>query len=162
VTARPRATKETAIEIIAHGAALLAVVALGLSAGAVVAEAAVLVPFWRSLPPASFLEWYRAYGSLLLRFFGPLEVAAGGLAAIAAGASWVAGTGGAALLLVAAVLAAAVLAAFPLYFQKVNAAFAARTIAVERVADELGRWSRWHWIRTGTAIAAFAAAALAR
>jgi hypothetical protein len=53
-------------------AALLATIALGLSAGALLAEGAVLVPFWRSLQPESFLAWYRENAALLLRFFGPL------------------------------------------------------------------------------------------
>jgi hypothetical protein len=43
--------------------AVLAVLALGLAAGAVLTEAAVLVPFWRSLPPESFLGWYREISS---------------------------------------------------------------------------------------------------
>ena len=46
----------------------LAVIALGLMAGALLAEAAILVPFWRALPAASFLKWYREHGALLLRF----------------------------------------------------------------------------------------------
>ena len=33
----------------------LAAVALGLSAGAMLAEGAVMVPYWRSLPPDAFL-----------------------------------------------------------------------------------------------------------
>src|SRR6267378_2029146 len=53
---------------------VLAAVALGLAAGATLAEGAVLVPFWRSLDPEAFLAWYRRYAALLLRFFGPLEV----------------------------------------------------------------------------------------
>ena len=54
----------------------LAQVALGISAGALLAEAKVLVPFWRGLEPSEFLAWYRKHADLLLRFFGPLEIVA--------------------------------------------------------------------------------------
>ncbi len=46
----------TSLEPVASTAALLAVIALGLSAGAMLTEGAVLVPYWRSLPPDSFLS----------------------------------------------------------------------------------------------------------
>jgi len=48
-----------------------------------------------------------------------------------------------------------VLAAFPLYFERVNGSFAAGTIAPVRVPEELRRWSSWHWVRTIIATAAF-------
>jgi hypothetical protein len=145
----------------AAAATLVAVVALGLSAGALVAEGAVLVPFWRSLDPASFLDWYGRHATLLLRFFGPLEGAGAGLAAAAATLAALDGGEAGRLLGAATLLALGVLAAFPLYFQRVNAGFADRSIATERVAAELRRWSRWHWARTALAVAAFACAAAA-
>ena len=49
---------------------------------------------------------------------------------------------------------------FPLYFQHVNAGFAAGSIGIDQVGEELARWARWHWARTGLAMGAFAAAAL--
>jgi len=140
---------------------VLAAVALGLAAGATLAEGAVLVPFWRSLDPEAFLAWYRRYAALLLRFFGPLEVVAAGLALAAALVSWLAGESGSGLLAAAAVLAVLVLAAFPLYFQRANASFAEGTIAAADVAAELRRWARWHWGRVVLAVAAFALAVVA-
>jgi hypothetical protein len=58
------------MEILARAAALLATTALGLSAGALLTEGAILVPFWRSLQPESFLGWYRQHAGLLQKFFG--------------------------------------------------------------------------------------------
>jgi len=54
-----------------------------------------------------------------------------------------------------------VLAAFPIYFQKVNASFAEGTIDPGAVASELRRWAAWHRVRTLLAIGAFLLAALA-
>ena len=149
------------MEFVASSLTILAVVALGVSAGALIAEGAVLVPFWRSLSPESFLAWYREHAGLLLRFFGPLEIAASVLALCALGSNWVVPRAGTTSLFVSALLAVAVLAAFPLYFQRVNARFAAGAIERERVPGELHRWSRWHWARTALALGAFFFAALA-
>jgi len=135
-------------------AGLLATLALGLAAGAVLAEGAVLVPWWRAQPPESFLAWYAANASRLFDFFGTLEMVAAVLVILAAvlvrSPSFVA----------AALLTTGVLAVFPLYFQDVNASFEQATIAPADVPAELGRWAAWHWTRTAMAIAAFAAAAV--
>ena len=139
----------------------LAVIALGLSAGAMLAEAAVLVPYWRSLPPDAFLTWYRDNASLLFDFFAPLESASAALAIAAAILHRIGRLSGAGLFAVSAVLSAAVLGFFPLYFQQVNESFAAGTLVPDRVAEELARWARWHWSRTAIGIGAFAAAAFA-
>ena len=149
------------MESIATGALFLAAIALGLSAGALLAEGAVLVPFWRSQQPESFLAWYREHAALLLRFFGPLEVVATVIAILAAQLAWISGRGGAYLVIVSALLAVAVLASFPLYFQRANASFAAGTIAVDQVAQELRHWALWHWARTAIATASFILAVLA-
>lgn len=140
---------------------LLAVIALGLSAGAMLAEGAVLVPYWRSLPPDAFLRWYDDNASRLFDFFAPLELASATLAMAAAALHRFRRRKGGGFLLGSAVLAGAVLAAFPLYFQEVNESFAAETIALDRVAEELARWARWHWARTAIGVVAFAAALLA-
>ena len=139
---------------------LLAAVALGLSAGAMLAEGGVLVPWWRSLPPEAFLSWYAANASRLFDFFAPLETA-GAVLAGAAAATYRFQRGGSARYFVgSAVLALAVLGVFPFYFQEVNASFEARTIAVDRLADELARWAWWHRLRTGIGLAAFGVAVL--
>ena len=96
--------------------------------------------------------------ALLLKFFGPLEVAAAILTAAAATLSWLDQSAGSQLLVISTILAVVVLALFPLYFQRVNASFAAGTIAPDRVAEELRRWSFWHWVRTLIATAAFISA----
>lgn len=146
---------------VANASALLAAVALGLMAGALVAEGAILVPFWRSLQPADFLAWYRQHAALLQGFFGPLEVAATALTIVAAGLYWLNHGDGRYWLASSAILGIAVLAVFPVYFRRTNISFRAGTICTDRVRDELQQWSRWHWGRTILAIAAFSTAVVA-
>ncbi len=137
-----------------------AVLALGLSAGALLAEAAVLVPFWRSEPPEAFLAWYQRNADRLLRFFGPLEVASGVLVLLACLLAWAGALPGAGRFTVAALLTLAVLASFPLYFKEANARFAEASLPPDAVPAELVRWGRWHWARTLAAIVAFLYATL--
>jgi len=111
------------------------------------------------MAPEAFLAWYKQHAALLQNFFGPLEVAAAVLTLIAAGLHW--GRPGGELFAAAALLTVAVLAVFPLYFQRANTSFARGTIAAANVARELQRWAAWHWSRTVLAIAAFACALLA-
>jgi hypothetical protein len=134
----------------------LASVALGLSAGALLAEGGLLVPFWRASSPEAFLDWYERHASMLMRFFTPVEVSAAGLALAAAALHW-----GSAPLSLAALLSTGLLAMFPLYFERANASFAKRTVGIGNVAGELRRWAAWHWCRTGIAITAFALAVIA-
>lgn len=134
---------------------VLAVTALGLTAGGVLAEAVVLVPYWQSLHPAGFLAWYRQYGGLLLRFYGPLEAVAALLVVAATVASWLGGGHATGRLVLASAATFVVLAMFPLYFQRVNASFADGSINVDDVAEELRRWARWHWVRVGLVTLAF-------
>lgn len=140
--------------------AILAVIVLGISAGALEAEGAVLVPFWQSLPPSDFLGWYGAHAELLFNFFAPMEITATILVVTAALMFAIRRAPGSGWFILAAVLAIAVLLAFPLYFKDVNASFLSGTIPVEEVEAELERWAMWHWSRTLLAAAAFVSALL--
>lgn len=125
------------------------------------AEAGVLVPYWRSLPAADFLSWYRDNAARLVEFFGPLEVAATALTMAAAGLYRTRGRSHASLLVVSALLTVVVLAAYPVYFRAANASFATGTIRLDAVADELARWATWHWVRTAIGVGSFVTALLA-
>lgn len=140
---------------------VLLIMVLGIAAGALLAEATVLVPFWRALAPRSFLAWYRDNATILMRFFAPLEIVAALLALAAAITAWVSTGSPVPLLNASCLMSILVLVAFPVYFKRANSNFAAGTIEPDRVADELRRWARWHWARVVIATAAFLAAVLA-
>jgi hypothetical protein len=149
------------MDFLANASAMLAAAAFGLMSGALLAEGALLVPFWLSIEPRDFLSWYKQNAARLQGFFGPLEVAAV-LAAIAAGAlARINGGSGRYWLTGAAILGVAVLAVFPLYFQRANTSFREGTIAIDHVQPELRRWAKWHWGRTILSIAGFSASVVA-
>jgi hypothetical protein len=140
---------------------LLAAVARGLVAGANLTEGAVLVPYWRSAPPAEFLAWYGANDERLLEFFGPLGAVAVVLSVVAALTSSFQRHPGRALSWIAALTTTAAAAMFFLYFRAANASFSDGSIGVERLPAELARWAAWHGVRTGLTIVAFGTSLLA-
>jgi type IV secretory pathway VirB2 component (pilin) len=143
-----------------HLLRFLAAASLGVFVGATLAEGLVLVPYWRSLPPGEFFRWYAANAQRLLSFFGPVTSLAAVLSVAAAVASLWEGHPRRWHASVAAVLTIAVVSMFFLYFERANASFAAASIGAAELPAELSRWSSWHWLRTGLALGAFAAALL--
>ncbi len=140
---------------------LAAAAALGVLLGALLAEGGVLVPWWRSLPAGEFFTWYAANAQRLLGFFGPLTSLAVLLAVTSAGISWWAGHPGRVPAAIAAGLAILGAASYFVYFEQVNAGFAAATVAAGDLPAELGRWAAWHWARVAVGGVAFLAALIA-
>jgi hypothetical protein len=135
----------------------LAAAALGVLLGASVMEGAVLVTWWREIPPAAFLTWYAANAGRLLGFFAPLTTVAIVLAVVAAIVSLALRDGGRRWAALAAALAVLAAIGFFVYFEDVNASFAAGSIPVDAVPAALAGWARWHWVRVAVLGASFVA-----
>lgn len=138
---------------------ILAAAWLGVSAGAMLAAGAVLVPHWRTLPAPDFFTWYAANGPRMYVLFSSLQAPAALLALAAAIAAWRAGTSDRRLWAIAAACALAVFVPYFAFFQQANAGFAAATTA--DVPAELARYAAWQWLRIGLGVGAFAASLLA-
>lgn len=143
---------------------VFATAGLGLLAGSLALEGAVLVPAWRGLPARTFGELHAGFGPRLYRYFAPVTVLGTG-SAIVSGlvaalrredgvASWCAIT--------ASLLAASLLAFYRLYFESANERVPrlATAGADEALAAELERWQRVHVARTAVCVAAFVLAAV--
>ena len=145
----------------AEAIALAAVVVLGLSAGAQLTEAVVFVGYWRSLPTEEFLAWFGKNEPRLVAFYGPLQVSALIVTALATLAHALQRRQGLGPLIVAVASSMVVLALYGIYFEDVNASFVARSIDVSEVPAELERWAAWQWLRTAVGTAAFVAGIVA-
>ena len=139
----------------------LAAASLGLFVGALLAEAMVLVPMWRSLQPQEFFRLHAAHAHRLYKFFAPLTTSATCLAVVAGISSAASSHSGSLASVVAAVLALVILSTYFLYFQRANASFAEATITHEELPAELARWASWHWFRTAIGLLALVATLLA-
>jgi hypothetical protein len=146
---------------VSHVLQLLSAASLGVFVGAMLTEGFVLVPDWRSLAPRDFLAWYARNDRRLFGYFGPLTIVTALTALAAAIASFWEGHPGRWPTLVATVNLFVVVLMFPLYFEGVNASFAAATIAPDDVPGALTRWAAWHRLRTALSMVALAAALLA-
>ena len=146
---------------VSTGLVFATVLLLGLSAGAMLTEAVVLVSYWQSLPGDEFLTWFGRNEPRLVAFFGPLQTASAVLALAAFVSQYRRRKSGRGALAVAALLSLGALAMYGAYFRDVNAGFVARTIPAGDVAAELVRWGQWQWLRTAVGVAAFGAALVA-
>lgn len=142
------------------GFSWLALLALGLTAGAMLAEAAILVPYWQTLPAEQFFDWYESNAELLVGFYSPLEIASAVLTLVATilsiprrRSTW--------LWIFATVLSLGVIGLFFVYFQDANAGFANRSVAQQDLPAALVTWGTWQWVRVMFGTAAFATAAAA-
>jgi hypothetical protein len=140
---------------------LLAVIVAGVSSGAMLTGATVLVPSWQSMSPSEFLAWFNGNAERMEFFFGPLQAATILLATASAILFGLGHRPGTRSFGIAAVSAITVLLTFPLYFRAANASFVSGTIPLDQVPSELARWATWQWVRTLLGIVAFATAMLA-
>jgi len=129
------------------GLHVLATLVLGLFAGSLLMEGALLVPYWRTLSSSEFFGRHGEFGPRLYRYFFPLTNAAVWLACLSAGFSGLANGYRNA----AAVLCLCAVATFFLFFKQANAAFAARALSDAELPRALTRWAAWHWARTAAA-----------
>jgi hypothetical protein len=139
----------------------LSAAGLALFAGALLTEAMVLVPMWRTLQPQEFFTLHAAHAHRLYAFFAPLTVSATLLAVGAAIAAVATDRAFSSASVAAAVLTVVILSTYFLYFRRANASFAAASITHEDLPAELARWASWHWFRTVVSLAALASALLA-
>lgn len=149
------------MSLFAEGIPFLAAAGLALFSGALLTEAMVLVPMWRSLQPQEFFALHAAHAHRLYAFFAPLTVSATVLAVVAATSAVVTNRPSSSASVAAAVLALVILCTYGLYFRRANAGFAKATITHEALPAELARWASWHGFRTTLALAALASALLA-
>ena len=124
-------------------------------AGVMLAIGVILGGYWKSLPPADFLEWFAQHGNLAMRAIPivviPTLIGLGGML-------WFDWSNSATRLiwLGAAGCFFAVLAITMAYYAPSNAAFAAKSIPVDQVPGKLGSWLIIHNFRIVLAVAASA------
>ena len=148
------------MNLVSEALQFLSAAGLALFVGALLTEAVVLVPLWRSLRPQEFFVLHAAHAHRLYGFFAPLTTAATCLAVVAAVTSEIAGRPGRLTAVLAATLTLVTLSTYFLYFQRANARLAAASIKPEDLPAELARWAAWHWFRTAIGLVALASSLL--
>jgi hypothetical protein len=154
-------TSSDSMNLLVEAMPFLSAAGLALFVGALLTEAIVLVPMWRTLQPQEFFALHATHAHRLYKFFAPLTASATILAVAAAGTSLASGHSGRVASVVAAALALVILSTYFLYFRRANASFAEASVTHEKLPAELARWAAWHWFRTAIGLVALAATLLA-
>ncbi len=143
---------------------LIAALSLGLLCGALLTEAAVLVPFWRTMSAQEFGELHARMASRLYSYFAPLTVCTVLLAVVSGvHAAMVSHPGSdRGFMICSAALAVSLLGFYRWYFEAANRNLPslARLDDSSRLATELRRWQVVHICRTVVSAASFACALL--
>lgn len=134
---------------------VLAVTGSAMFAGVMLAIGVILGGYWKSLPPADFLEWFARHGNLAMRAI-PIVVVPTLIGLV--GMLWLDWSNSAARMIWfgAAGCILAVVAITMAYYVPSNAAFAAKSIPVDQVSSKLDTWLMIHNLRIVLAVAASA------
>jgi hypothetical protein len=134
---------------------VLSTATLGIFLGTQLAEAALIVPYWKNMSADDFFAFYRVYGKNLHQFYSPLTIAS----TILPIATFVLSLFGKSktdlLLWLMAAFSILFFASFFVYFKEANLSFTERTIDKEVLPQKLIEWGQWHWGRVVCETVAF-------
>ena len=126
---------------------LITTAVLGIFLGAQIAEALLIVPYWKSLTAEQFYAFYKRYGHDLHRFFAPLTIAATILPILLLVVG-ILTTDKRMMLLIALLCCVAIFfSTFFVFFKKANERFKTEDIEPSQLPNALKIWGRWHWLR---------------
>jgi hypothetical protein len=134
---------------------LLSTGTLGVFLGTQLAEAALIVPYWKGLSPDDFFAFYKTYGHKLHLFYSPLTIVATILPIIAIVWSLALKQKTDPLMWVMVIFTLLFFSTFFLYFKDVNLSFMERTITDKFLPQKLTEWANWHWARVSCEFIAF-------
>ena len=132
---------------------------LGLLIGSLLAEAFILVPYWREMDSAEFLKLHGSLGPKLYGYFAPLTIL-GTIIPIAAAVTPIILGAPVGLSIIPAFLVSTMLVIYCAYFKGANHSFETGSVGIDGVAEELRKWAQWHWVRVGLGLVAFFASLL--
>lgn len=134
---------------------LLSTGCLGIFLGTQLAEACLIVPYWKKLSPDKFFDFYSSYGHKLHKFYAPLTIVAT-LSTLCTVTLFL--LKGSEELVVLLVIGSATLTFFSTYFmffKNANKRFSDKSISNSDLPSELIRWGNWHWARVAFESIAF-------
>ena len=128
---------------------------VGALAGALLAEGALIVPYWQGLSEEDFFRLHKNSGFRLFQFYGPLTIAAAFMTVLNSLSSSLCSHPGECFSLSAMIMLGLAIVMYFAYFRKANAGFATGVIVSATLQEELAKWAFLHWIRVGFVFVAF-------
>ncbi len=108
-----------------------------------------MVPHWKSMNAADFYSYYGKFGPAIGRYFTVLTITAALLPLFVMMYSWNRNRVSFRFAALSFFFALLFIAAFYVYFKGANEAFLNAAYSSQPLAEELARWSYWHWGRVG-------------
>ena len=134
---------------------LISSAVMGIFLGAQIAEALLIVPYWKSLTAEQFYAFYKRYGDGLHRFFAPLTVAATILPILLFVVGLLTDDKRLDLLVALICCVALFFSTFFVFFKKANDRFRTQDIEPSQLPKALKIWGKWHWLRISFECLAF-------
>lgn len=126
---------------------LLSTCTLGVFLGRQLAEAVLIVPYWKELSSDDFFSFSKNYGERLYQFYAPLTIAATVFPTTTFVYSLLNKSKTDILMWLMFIFTLLFFATYFIYFKEANISFAERTISNEELQNELIKWGNWHWTR---------------
>lgn len=120
---------------------------LGIFLGAQIAEAGLLVPYWKTLKADDFFQFYQRYGKKIQQFFAPITIIATVVPLMTTIYHLINQQEHQLLLGLMGISTLAFFSSYFLYFKKANKRFSDRNLPNEILSAEITRWGNWHWGR---------------
>jgi hypothetical protein len=133
----------------------ITVLILGVTTGAMLTEAAIIVPFWLSLSPSEFFDWYAKNQAALVNYYSPLEIWSSVLSLLSSILMFITKHNGKWSMVLCTTFSILVILTFFIFFKDANAAFSARSIEVGKLTLAITTWGSWQWFRVGLGLGAF-------
>lgn len=127
---------------------ILAVALLSLFAGGAINILFILIPFWKTLEPASVMKWFNDFGGTIGITMMPVEITSLLISIYAFILARKTNSSSEKSWLLINISNIFVLAIFFIYFLPVNLRFLHNTMPPQNVSAELLRWQYMHIIRT--------------
>lgn len=115
--------------------------------GSQITEAFLLVPYWQSLSPAEFYDYYQNFGPSIGRFYTTLTILALIIPFAFSVYYFVTKSSRLPFALTSALFAVLFVSCFYIYFKGTNELFYQSFFNGNELKTELITWSKWHWGR---------------
>lgn len=126
---------------------LLSTGCLGIFLGTQIAEACLIVPYWKKLSPDKFFDFYRTHGQKLHKFYAPLTILATLSTLCTVALFLLKGSEEMVNLLLIGISTLVFFSTYFMFFKNANKRFSEKSISNKDLPSELVRWANWHWAR---------------
>lgn len=134
---------------------LLSSAVLGVFLGTQIAEAFLIVPYWKVLSPDDFFDLHKKFAQKLYDFYAPLTILATVVPLVTVGYHFIIPTKEKLLFAFLALSTLMYFLTYFIYFKKANNAFKNREISDNALSKEIVMWGNWHWGRIAFEFIAF-------